>query len=122
LNDPVFDNGMLSDAQNLGDDISQWIPEFKKDIDGVLLVAGHSYHGVLSHLHEILDILQVKEVYHITGKVRPGKEAGHEQYVSLLLNELLLTTISFGFEDGISNPAVDGVDKDLSGQGTVDQG
>ncbi|CAN8096673.1 unnamed protein product [Discula destructiva] len=119
VQDPGFESGMLSDAGALGDAGKQgadgqtfdpsWAPEFKRDIDGVLLIAGDSQHSVKKALAEALAILShtVQEVANLSGHVRPGKEDGHEH---------------FGFEDGLSNPAVAGIDTDLSTQGPVDQG
>lgn len=111
---------MLPDAQALGDHGKMssdsttfepdWIPEFKRgDIDGVLVIAGDGNHSVTKALTEALSILRhtVSEVINISGHTRPGKEDGHEH---------------FGFEDGISNPAVDGVTPDLSQEGPVDAG
>ncbi|KAJ4413964.1 dye-decolorizing heme-containing peroxidase [Gnomoniopsis sp. IMI 355080] len=117
--DAGFTSGMLPDAQQLGDagklssdgkfDPS-WAPEFKQgNIDGVILVAGDSQNSVDKALTKALSVLRntVSEVINIFGHSRPGKEDGHEH---------------FGFEDGLSNPAVDGITKDLSTQGPVDQG
>lgn len=98
---------MLSDAQTLGDAGKEspdgktfdpaWEPEFKKGtIDGVILVAGDCFASVTKALNEATDKLHhtVNEVIEISGHTRPGKEDGHEH---------------FGFEDGISNPAVAGI-------------
>lgn len=111
---------MLPDAKSLGDagKVSSdgktfdpsWTPEFKRgNIDGVLLIAGDSQQSVDQALSKALSALRhtVSEVINMFGHVRPGKEEGHEH---------------FGFEDGLSNPAVDGITKDLSQQGPVDQG
>ncbi|KAI3397700.1 hypothetical protein diail_10469 [Diaporthe ilicicola] len=118
-NDSGFTAGMLPDAKELGDAGTsadgkpfdpKWVPEFKKgSIDGVIFVAGDSEHSINGKLDEILAILRntVNKVINISGHVRPGKEDGHEH---------------FGFLDGVSNPAVAGVNKDLSGQGPVDPG
>lgn len=111
---------MLPDAKLLGDTGKlnsdgktfdpNWTREFKNgDIDGVLLIAGDSQRSVNQALAEALSVLKhtVSEVINIFGHVRPGAEDGHEH---------------FGFEDGVSNPAVDGITTDLSTQGPVDQG
>lgn len=111
---------MLPDAQPLGDPGKvgsdgktfdpDWAPAFKKgNIDGVLVVGGDSYHSVNKALAAALATLRhtVSEVFNIFGHTRPGKEDGHEH---------------FGFEDGISNPAVDGIIPDLSQEGPVDPG
>lgn len=104
---------MLPDAKSLGDAGKvgadgktfdpAWLPEFKKGtIDGVIFVAGDSYASVNHGLDKSLAVLHhtVKEVLKISGHTRPGKEEGHEH---------------FGFEDGISNPAVDGITKSTEG-------
>lgn len=118
--DTGFANGMIQDAQELGDSgkaasngkpfAPDWTPAFKKgDIDGVILVAGDSQEGVKKTLEAVVSKFHdtIDSVITISGHTRPGKEDGHEH---------------FGFEDGISNPAVDGITKDLSTQGPVDQG
>ncbi|KAJ0109679.1 dyp-type peroxidase family protein [Diaporthe amygdali] len=117
--DTGFTSGMLPDAKELGDAGTsadgkpfdpKWVPEFKKgSIDGVIVVAGDCERSVNKKLDEVLGALKntVNKVINIPGHVRPGKEDGHEH---------------FGFLDGISNPAVAGVNKDLSGQGPVQPG
>ncbi|KAL1877526.1 dye-decolorizing heme-containing peroxidase [Diaporthe australafricana] len=118
-NDTGFTSGMLNDAKELGDAGTsadgkpfdpKWIPEFKKGtIDGVIVVAGDCEPSINKKLTEILAIFKntIRKVINISGHTRPGKEDGHEH---------------FGFMDGISNPAVAGVSKDVSTQGPVDQG
>lgn len=114
--DEGFTNGMLPDAKALGDagragggaDGTQafdpaWLPEFKGGaIDGVILVAGDSARSVHHALDKALAALHhtVHQVFKISGNVRPGKEEGHEH---------------FGFEDGISNPAVAGITESTEG-------
>lgn len=85
---------MLSDAKALGDAGTaadgkpfdpKWIPEFKKGaIDGVVAVAGDCEHSINKKLDEILAVFHntVHKVINIFGHSRPGKESGHEQYVS----------------------------------------
>lgn len=114
-----FATGMLPDSQSLGDPGKvtsdgkfepEWMPAFKKGhIDGVLVIAGDSHHSVTKALDKALSTLHhtVSEVINTFGHTRPGKEDGHEH---------------FGFEDGISNPAVEGVTPDLSQEGTVNPG
>ena len=88
---------MLADAQNLGDLGSMsssgaftpdWIPAFKQDIHGLLLISGDSHFSVAKKLGEIERIFSVRthnpiihEVIRIVGDVRPGEEKGHEQCV-----------------------------------------
>ncbi|POS72801.1 dyp-type peroxidase [Diaporthe helianthi] len=117
--DDGFTAGMLPDAKALGDAGTggdgkpfdpKWIPEFKKGtIDGVIVVAGDCEQSIKKKLDEILDVFQktVHKVINISGHSRPGKESGHEH---------------FGFLDGVSNPAVDGISEDLSEQGPVKPG
>lgn len=104
---------MFSDAKSLGDAGKEsadgktfdpaWEPEFKKGtIDGVIFVAGDCTASVAEALNKALAVLQhtVNEVVNISGHTRPGKEDGHEH---------------FGFEDGISNPAVAGITASTEG-------
>ena len=89
---------MLKGAKALGDQGTvksddsfdpDWLPAFKQDIHGLILVAGDSHHTVHEHLDKIKDIFHVghhdasvHEVLRLVGDVRPGDESGHEQYVS----------------------------------------
>ena len=97
IGDSVFVNGMLKDAKNLGDpgtandDTPDWAPAFKHGVDGMILVAGESHQTVAAQLAEVESIFlaraphaTIHEVIRISGDVRPGKEKGHEQFVSLL--------------------------------------
>lgn len=96
IGDRAFDGGMLADAQNLGDLGStsssaftpDWVPAFKQDIHGMILVSGDSHPSVAKKLREVERIFSVRthrpiihEVIRIVGDVRPGEEKGHEQYV-----------------------------------------
>ncbi|KAL0954306.1 hypothetical protein HGRIS_003305 [Hohenbuehelia grisea] len=112
LNDAAFTEGQLKGAENLGDPgkttngvfSPDWEPEFKKEIHGVIYVAGDSILSVDKKLIEIKLLFgvglpghSITEITSIRGDVRPGKEnSAHEH---------------FGFLDGISNPAVEGFDK-----------
>ncbi|KAL9100162.1 MAG: hypothetical protein Q9163_004427 [Psora crenata] len=123
IGDTAFNAGMLADAQRLGDPGStssgsfnpDWIPAFKNDVHGVVIVSGDCRHRVAKQLRRIKDIFgagthnaSIHEVLQLVGDVRPGKEKGHEH---------------FGFLDGIVQPAVKGVDKNLHpGQEEVRQG
>jgi hypothetical protein len=64
------------------------VSEFKyRSIDGVILVTGDSAATVnasLAIVHNIFSIDTLEEIITINGKVRPGQEQGHEQYVSRL--------------------------------------
>lgn len=105
IGDTAFDAGMLADAANLGDEgttsstgtfTPDWIPAFKNDIHGVFLVTGDRHGTVHETLHEIKKIFRVgahhasiHEVLSLVGDVRPGKEKGHEQFVSWLSSQSL---------------------------------
>lgn len=86
---------MLADAETLGDPGTKpssgpfdpdWKPEFKKDIHGLILVAGDSRTTTHEKLEQVTRIFKlgehhasVRKIFQIIGDVRPGKEAGHEQ-------------------------------------------
>lgn len=95
---------MLADAKDLGDQGStssgaftpDWIPAFKQDIHGMLLISGDSHPSVDKRLREIERIFAVRthnpiihEVTRIVGDVRPGEEKGHEQCVSRFSLQIL---------------------------------
>ena len=123
IGDTAFDNGMLADAEKLGDKgatvtnkfTPDWIPAFKGDVHGMILVSGDCHATVAKKFSEVESIFHagthqatIHEVLRTVGDVRPGKEAGHEH---------------FGFSDGISQPAIEGVDtKPNPGQETIRQG
>ena len=145
IGDPVFEKGMLADAPFLGDpgiksasgvvdpNNPDWIPAFKQDIHGMILVTGDCDKTVHEKLAEIERIFHVgawdatiHEVLRIVGNVRPGAEKGHEQFAMHLPShslQLLTSYSSFGFLDGISQPAIQDIDtKPNPGQKTVGQG
>lgn len=142
IGDTAFDTGMLAGAKDLGDIGTSppngpfdpdWIPAFKQDIDGLILITGDSYATVAEKLAEIEKILLVQarnpiihEVIRLVGDVRSGKVKGHEQFVSHLpsrTSRKLTSCYSFGFQDGISNPAIADVDANPNpGQQVIPQG
>ena len=85
------------DAKDLGDPGKQssdgsfspdWVPAFKQDIHGLILVTGDSHLTVDEKLVEVQRIFQIgthnatiHEVTRLVGDVRPGAEKGHEQFV-----------------------------------------
>ena len=89
---------MLKDSGNLGDKGTtsttgsfnpDWIPAFKQDIHGLIMISADSHATVSSKLRDIQKIFRVgshdatiHEVIRIVGDVRPGKEKGHEQLVA----------------------------------------
>jgi len=124
INDDPYDAGMLAGAQQLGDKgttspsgtfTPDWLPAFKAEtIDGLVIISGDCHATVQEELKRIEEIFLVgthnpaiKGVFTVVGDVRPGAEKGHEH---------------FGFLDGISQPAVAGVDTPKPGQETVPQG
>ncbi|KAF8751732.1 hypothetical protein RHS01_08434 [Rhizoctonia solani] len=117
LGDQPFALGQLRDAENLGDDgvteadgfHPSWEQAFKNRVDGVLVVAGESWVSVAAKVAEAMAVLttSVRVVYTLKGSVRPGEQKGHEH---------------FGWEDGISNPIVEGIGEPLPGQRVVPPG
>lgn len=102
LGDDAFDDdgGMLARAKDLGDPGTttgttfspNWIPGFKKDIHGMILVSGESHQTVAEVMKKIESIFKlegpeasIRQVIKIVGDVRPGKEKGHEQFVSSIV-------------------------------------
>ena len=79
---------MLADVQTLGDEGAgkNWLPAFKKDIHGMILVSGDCHATVRHTLAEVEKIFHmggqnaiIHEVLRVVGDVRPGMEKGHEQ-------------------------------------------
>ncbi|RYC65969.1 dyp-type peroxidase [Xylaria longipes] len=102
IGDPFFEKGMFDDAGNLGDDVTKWDANFKKEIHGVITVAANSKIVLERTLDQIKKVFRVghrdvtiEEVTRLLGQTRPGAEDGHEH---------------FGFNDGLSQPAVQNVD------------
>lgn len=142
IGDDAFNKGMLADAPTLGDQGTtlpsgefdpDWIPAFKQDIHGLILISGESQVSVDRRRLEIERIFRVRthsptihKVIRIIGDVRPGELKGHEQCVWRLSSQNprpLTFYCSFGFLDGISDPAVQGFDTNpFPGQQTVRQG
>lgn len=109
IGDTPFEAGMLNDTK-LNDDTTLWEPAFKEDIHGLIIITGDCQARVDAKLEGVKKILDcaIHTVKVINGKVRPGGQDGHEH---------------FGYLDGVSQPAVLGVDQNLHrGQETVRQG
>ena len=100
---------MLNDAKNLGDPETatdhtpDWVPAFKHGVDGMILVTGECRQTVADKLAEVERIFLVgapsatiHEAIRIVGDVRPGKEKGHEQFVTPIWPRVVrpLTTIA----------------------------
>ncbi|KDN45326.1 hypothetical protein RSAG8_04913, partial [Rhizoctonia solani AG-8 WAC10335] len=117
LGDEPFAQGQLDDAKDLGDDgvteadgfHPSWETAFKHRVDGVFVIAGESWASVNAKTLEVLVAFtsSLRVVYRLKGSVRPGNQKGHEH---------------FGWEDGISNPAVEGIGEPLPGQRVVPPG
>ncbi|KAI1346831.1 hypothetical protein F5Y01DRAFT_319408 [Xylaria sp. FL0043] len=108
IGDDVFKKGMLADAGNLGDDLSEWDADFKKEIHGVIAITSNNkiiLERALDHVKKIFRIGQmdaaIDEVTRLLGQTRPGTENGHEH---------------FGFNDGLSQPAVKDVDAGVTSE------
>ncbi|KAJ7098359.1 dye-decolorizing peroxidase precursor [Mycena epipterygia] len=99
LGDPDFTAGQFANAANLNDPgTTNWVPQFRgTNIHGLMLIASDTVDIINSTLANVTSILgdSITEVYSLQGAARPGPEQGHEH---------------FGFQDGISNPAVVGFD------------
>nr|UQK85149.1 dye decolorizing peroxidase [uncultured fungus] len=128
INDAAFTKGQLNDARptsdltkpGLGDPFDElsrdpkWIPEFKKQIDLVILISGNCEEGLEERAAEIRQFFgvgtpqqSIEQIYQLQGNVRPEPENGHEH---------------FGFMDGISQPAIENFDIPFPGQKTVPAG
>ncbi|KAI0908723.1 hypothetical protein F4823DRAFT_625352 [Ustulina deusta] len=108
IGDVQFKKGMLADANALGDDVSEWDADFKKEIHGVISIAANNetvLERTIDHTKRIFRVGQkdatIDEVTHLLGQVRPGAESGHEH---------------FGFNDGLSQPAVKDVDAGVTSE------
>lgn len=85
--DPFIRGQKVDAVSNLGDPKSpngnnpDWDPHFLQDIHGVILISAESYKNAELKKLEILLLfeLALKVVTALTGNVRPGAEAGHEQ-------------------------------------------
>ncbi|KAI1304801.1 hypothetical protein F5Y03DRAFT_406785 [Xylaria venustula] len=117
IGDNFFKMGMLADAAALGDDVSQWDADFKKEIHGVVAITANNtvvLDRTLNHIKKIFRVGQkdatIDEVTRLLGQTRPGAENGHEH---------------FGFNDGLSQPAVKDVNAGVTsepGENPVRQG
>jgi hypothetical protein len=95
LDDAAFARGQKADSYDLGDprDPSQsaepnWIPEFKEQLDFVILITGETSHRLTERLQRVETILgintdkaSVRQIIALEGNVRPEPHKGHEQSV-----------------------------------------
>ena len=110
MQDTIFSAGQLADASNNfannglsdpgvvtgGKTDPAWDPVFKQNIiHGCFLITGECKATILERFLQIELILAgtVNNLTIVDGAVRPGAESGHEH---------------FGFQDGLSQPAVTG--------------
>jgi hypothetical protein len=90
IKDDAFKLGQQKDAGTLGDKLETWDPAFKNEIDGVILVAASHQHVLNRGWDKVKHIFHcgqkdasIEVVKELDGKLRPGAEKGHEQYVKL---------------------------------------
>src|SRR6266851_3321934 len=102
--DPAFARGAANPytTKILNDPpCSTWMKEFVSErIDGIFFITGRYQSTVVFHSNELLRLLDrsIKVVYSEMGNTRPGAERGHEH---------------FGFLDGISQPGIRGLTRNL---------
>ncbi|KAI0451629.1 hypothetical protein F5B21DRAFT_378645 [Xylaria acuta] len=108
IGDTFFEKGMFADAGDLGDNLADWDANFKEDIHGVITVTANSkvvLERTLDHIKKIFRVghkdVTIEEVTRLVGQTRPGAEDGHEH---------------FGFNDGLSQPAVQNVDAGVTSE------
>ncbi|CAE6466076.1 unnamed protein product [Rhizoctonia solani] len=120
LHDQPFAQGQFDGAKDLGDEGTEgeegtndfdpnWESAFKHRVDGIFIIAGESWASVNAKIIQTLTTFttSIRVVYRLKGSVRPGDQKGHEH---------------FGWADGISNPAVEGIGEPLPGQRVVPPG
>ncbi|KAJ6499790.1 fungal peroxidase [Mycena vulgaris] len=112
LGDAVYSGGQFKDLNNLGDPGPvNWVPEFADTgIHGVILFASDTEDNIDNEVANVEAALgdSITKVYTLSAASRPDDQSGHEH---------------FGFQDGISNPAVTGFTTDRKpGQALVDPG
>ena len=104
LNDPKKSDGTLD-----------WDEKFLEDIHGVILITGDSPETIEEKKYEIDRIFHsssINEVIPVFGEGRDDPFSAHEQSVFIRCLKIigLNLDISFGFLDGVSEPAVKGFD------------
>ncbi|EJD36462.1 DyP-type peroxidase [Auricularia subglabra TFB-10046 SS5] len=111
LGDAIFRDGQAADAANsFNESTASWIPQFVgTGIHGVILLASDATGLVDQQVSSIESTFgySISKVYSVSASIRPGAEAGHE---------------TFGFLDGIAQPAIKGLNTPLPGQNIVDAG
>src|ERR1700761_898682 len=97
----LFVAGQQADAAALGDIITTdasgksvpaWDATFLQSLDGVILVTANDSVNLNARIADVTTIFKqtITIVETFKGKVRPGKEKGHEQYVITLIISFLL--------------------------------
>ncbi|KAF7986375.1 hypothetical protein HWV62_35400 [Athelia sp. TMB] len=117
LGDASFHSGQLATATSiLGDPAvpgsttePAWEPAFKEIIHGCFNVTGDTRATIDARVSQLDTILKgaTKTVNRVDGAVRRGAEKGHEH---------------FGFQDGVSNPAVTGFRLPNAGEAATEAG
>ncbi|KAJ7126012.1 fungal peroxidase [Mycena epipterygia] len=129
LGDAAYTSGQLANIANLNDPgTTNWVPQFiGTSIHGVMLLASNTVDNINTQLASLKSALgdSITEVYSLQAAARPGAEQGHErEFPSHISTEIKRANdlIDFGFQDGISNPAVQGFQNPLPGQAVVPTG
>jgi Dyp-type peroxidase family len=116
LGDASFASGATAQAAAIGDPIDQndrpgtWDAQFlAATIHGAFLITGRTETEVDAEWNTLRGSIggTATVTYDRTGNVRPGAEAGHEH---------------FGWQDGISQPGINGLTTPFPGQQMVDPG
>jgi len=117
IGDAAFQGGAVKAAPSLNDPVDAggtpvgWLTPFTDgSIDGVMLVTGGTADVVETQGGTVTTMLAscIAVVHDEVGALRPGPERGHEH---------------FGWQDGISQPAIDGITTTpFSGQRMIDPG
>ena len=96
LDDAAFAKGQKADSKDLGDprDPSRsaepnWIPEFKQQIDFVVLITGDSTERITERIRGVETVFgintdhgSVRQIIALEGNLRPGPKKGFEQSVN----------------------------------------
>jgi Dyp-type peroxidase family len=106
--DPSFTAGMEAGAGGLGDDIQDWAPVYRgQQIDGMFLVAFWARHIDHAETEALNAVSALLGAFAPGGMAELGREVGS-------LNRAHPGHEVFGFADGVSQPAVDGLHKPVA--------
>jgi Dyp-type peroxidase family len=114
LGDASFSRGQLADISTLGDPGStNWVPQFAgTSIHGVLLFASDTVDNINDAVSSLESALgdSITKVYSLAGAARPVAGTEREYCLACWADPRCSFDLGadFGFQDGISNPAVTG--------------